>query len=51
MATRKKFTEKQDKAFDKAHGIPEGSKKDNALDRKRGLPIDKPGAGTARKKR
>lgn len=33
----KKFTLAQDKAYDKAHGIKEGSKKDNALDKKRGV--------------
>jgi hypothetical protein len=49
--TAGKFTEKQDKAYDAKHGIKEGSKKDNALDRKRGLPIDKPGAGNASKAR
>lgn len=35
----KKYTEAQDKAYDKAHGIKEGSKKDNALDKKRGVPV------------
>ena len=37
-----KFTEKKDKAADKRAGIKEGSARDNALDRKRGLPIDTP---------
>lgn len=45
----KKFTESSDKKYDAKHGIKEGSAKDNALDRKRGLPIDKPGAGNASK--
>ena len=35
----KKYTEAQDKAYDKAHGIKQGSKKDNALDKKRGVPV------------
>jgi hypothetical protein len=37
----KKWTEAKDKAYDKAHGIREGSKRDNALDRKRGVPVRK----------
>lgn len=38
MATKpKKFTEKSDDAFDKKFGIKEGSKRDLALDKKRGL--------------
>jgi hypothetical protein len=37
----KKYTEAQDKAYDKRHGIREGSAKDNALDKKRGVPIRK----------
>jgi hypothetical protein len=37
----KKYTEAQDRAYDKAHGIREGSKRDNALDKKRGVPIRK----------
>jgi len=40
MAT-KKWTEARDKAYDKREGIVEGSKKDNALDRKRGVPVRK----------
>jgi hypothetical protein len=38
----KKWTAKKDDAYDKKHGIKEGSKKDNALDKKRGVPV-KPG--------
>lgn len=37
----KKWTAKSDDAYDKKHGIKEGSKKDNALDRKRGVPVKK----------
>ena len=37
----KKFTESKDKAADRRVGIKEGTKKDTALDRKRGLPPDK----------
>lgn len=33
-----KWTEKSDDAWDKKHGIKEGSKKDKALDKKRGVP-------------
>jgi hypothetical protein len=36
-----KWTEARDKAYDKAHGIKEGSKADNALDKKRGVPVKK----------
>lgn len=36
-----KYTEKSDAAYDKKNGIKEGSKKDNALDKKRGLPTEK----------
>lgn len=36
---RKKFTEAEDDAYDKKMGIKEGSRKDNALDRKRGVPV------------
>lgn len=32
------MTEAQDHAYDKKHGIKEGSARDNALDKKRGLP-------------
>ena len=35
--TKKKFTVKEDMAYDKAHGIKEGSKRDIALDKKRGV--------------
>jgi hypothetical protein len=45
-----KFTEKKDAASDKKAGIKEGSKRDQALDRKRGLPPDV-GAGHAGNKR
>jgi hypothetical protein len=38
----RKMTEAQDDAYDKKHGIKEGSKKDQALDKKRGLPADTP---------
>lgn len=41
MATRK-YNEQSDDAFDKRNKIPDGSKKDRALDRSRGLPADKP---------
>lgn len=37
----KKWTAKSDEKYDKAHGIKEGSKKDNALDKKRGVPVKK----------
>jgi len=40
MATRK-WTEAKDRAQDKMEGIVQGSKKDNALDRKRGVPVRK----------
>ena len=40
----KKYTEAQDKAYDKAHGIVQGSAKDNALDKKRGVPVRKAGS-------
>jgi hypothetical protein len=46
----KKWTEAKDRAYDKARGIKEGSKRDNALDRKRGVPIRPPakvGSGNA----
>jgi hypothetical protein len=43
----RKWTEKSDMAADKRAGIKQGSKKDNALDRKRGVPI---GAGHAANK-
>lgn len=39
----KQWSPKADDAYDKAHGIKEGSKKDNALDRKRGVPVKKKG--------
>lgn len=37
----KKWTAAKDDAYDKAHGIKEGSRKDNALDKKRGVPVRK----------
>jgi len=37
----KKWTEARDRAYDKAEGIVQGSKKDNALDKKRGVPVRK----------
>lgn len=40
----KKYTEKSDDLFDKKAKIKENSKKDKALDKKRGLPADKPKA-------
>ena len=39
MANKKKWTEASDAKWDKSHGIKEGSKRDNALDKKRGVPI------------
>lgn len=39
-AKKRRYTEAQDKAYDRAHGIKEGSARDKALDRKRGLPAD-----------
>lgn len=35
----KKWTEKSDRAADKRAGVKQGSKKDNALDRQRGVPV------------
>jgi hypothetical protein len=40
----KKMTPAQDARYDKAHGIAPGSPRDNALDKKRGLPVG-PGKG------
>jgi hypothetical protein len=37
----KPWTGKKDAAWDKAHGVKEGSPKDNALDKKRGVPVKK----------
>jgi len=37
----KKWTAASDRAADKRAGIKEGSKADNALDRKRGVPVRK----------
>jgi len=39
----KKMTPKQDSAWDQAHGIKDGSRRDNALDRSRGVPTAKKG--------
>lgn len=47
--SKNKFTEAQDDAFDKKNGIRENSKKDKALDKKRGLPPEKP-VGKKKKK-
>jgi len=41
MAKAKKWTEAADMAADKKAGIKEGSARDNALDRKRGVPVRK----------
>lgn len=37
--TGKPWTAAEDDAWDRAHGIKEGSARDNALDRKRGVPV------------
>jgi hypothetical protein len=42
MAKAKKWTEAADTAADKRAGIRQGSAKDNALDRARGVPVRKP---------
>lgn len=34
-----KYTAKADDKYDRKNGIKEGSKRDNALDRKRGVPV------------
>jgi len=41
MAKGKKWTEAKDLAADKKAGIKQGSKRDNALDRARGVPVRK----------
>ncbi len=41
VAAKKKVTEAQDKRMDKRAGVKEGSKRDNALDRKRGVVVRK----------
>lgn len=45
MATKKKparkMTAAQDRQMDARAGIKEGSKRDNALDRRRGVPVKK----------
>jgi len=38
----RKWTEASDRAYDKANKIVQGSPKDNALDRARGVPVRKP---------
>lgn len=45
----KKMTEKQDKAFDKAKNIKEGSKKDLLQDKKMGIFEPKKGAKSGKK--
>ena len=35
----KRWSEAKDEAWDKAHGVKEGSSRDNALDKKRGVPV------------
>ena len=40
MVAKKKWTEKSDDKSDKKAGIKDGSKRDMALDKKRGLPKD-----------
>jgi hypothetical protein len=40
--TGKPWTAAEDDAWDKAHGVKEGSNKDNALDRRRGVPVRPP---------
>lgn len=42
----KKYTEKSDDAYDKKHGIKEGSKRDVKLDKMRGLPKEVVKKGT-----
>jgi hypothetical protein len=37
--TGKPYTAAEDRAADRKAGIKEGSKRDNALDRKRGVPV------------
>jgi hypothetical protein len=37
--TGKPYTEAEDRAADRRAGIKEGSARDNALDRKRGVPV------------
>lgn len=39
----KKMAPTQDYAYDRKNGIKEGSKRDNALDKKRGVPLKKGG--------
>lgn len=41
MAKKKKWTPKSDATADKKAGIKPGSKRDDALDRKRGVPVGK----------
>jgi hypothetical protein len=42
--TGKPWTAAQDDAADRKAGIKEGSRRDNALDRKRGVPLKKGGS-------
>lgn len=37
----KKWTEARDKAWDKQHGVKQGSARDNKLDKQRGVPVRK----------
>jgi len=39
--TGKPYTEAEDRAADRRAGIKEGSARDNALDKKRGVPVRK----------
>ena len=45
MAKAKKWTEAADMAADKKAGIKQGSARDNALDRARGVPVRKASKG------
>ncbi|MBO0766579.1 MAG: hypothetical protein J2P50_18585, partial [Hyphomicrobiaceae bacterium] len=45
----RKWTLKEDRAWDRAHGIKEGSQRDIALDRARGVPEPTKGAGVAKR--
>jgi len=42
VARAKKWTEAADAAADRRAGLKQGSAADNALDRKRGVPVRKP---------
>ena len=41
MGKTKRFTREEDDAYDKKHGIKEGSKRDKKLDAERGIPEPK----------